>query len=301
QRTSVLLSRQEGSNAEAGETASVAVFRGVVKTIGSLLEIEKGIITDGSPWLTVSEDTLQGSLQLVIDNVPAGRALIEARLDSLMAREQAVTVVPRMAGRAQSTPGGFQGSVPGNLVMFVLMTMAFSGIAITYERKTGVLMRIGASPAGRWDIVSGKLLGRMMLSTLQILLLLVAGKYLFGISLGDNVPALALLMLSFAFCAGGFSLLFGALFRDPDQMSGFAVIATLVMSALGGCWWPLEIVPGWARALAFFFPTGWTISGIHKLISFGYGFSSVAGHIAALMLFGLVFLAIASWRLRWDR
>ncbi len=298
ERTAVYLRKDEGSNSQAGETASVAITRGLIKVIASLLEIENGMIAGDSPYISIEGDSLSGNLQMVIDDMPSGDLIIESRIDSLMARDPGVTIDSRMAGRGVEPPGGFQGSVPGNLVMFVLMTMAFGGITLAIERKSRVLMRIGVSPAGRREIVVGKLLGRMMLGSLQILVLLVAGRYIFGISLGNAIPALIVLMLSFAFCAGGFSILFGSLFSNPDQVSGFAIITSLAMSALGGCWWPLEIVSRPFRIIAFLLPTGWTMDGIHKLISFGYGFSSVGTNIAVLLLFGLVFTAIAAKRLK---
>ncbi|MBU8923051.1 MAG: ABC transporter permease [Bacteroidales bacterium] len=298
ERTAVYLRKDEGSNIQAGETAAVAITRGLIKVVSTLLEIENGMIGSGSPYLSITGDSLNGNLQLVIDELPEGDTMMESRIDSLMARDPGVLVDSKMAGRGVEPPGGFQGAVPGNLVMFVLMTMAFGGITLAIERKSRVLMRIGVSPAGRREIVAGKLLGRMMLGSLQILVLLVAGRYLFGISLGNSIPALVVLMLSFAFCAGGFSILFGSLFSNPDQVSGFAVITSLAMSALGGCWWPLEIVSRPFRIVAFLLPTGWTMDGIHKLISFGYGFSSVVTHVAVLWLFGLVFTAIAAKRLK---
>ena len=298
ERTRVYLRKDEGSNAQAGETASVAITRGLIKVISSLLEIENGMVGAGSPYLYIEGDSLNGTLQVVIDDMPEGKAMIESRIDSLMARDPGVLIESDQAGRGVEPPGGFQGAVPGSLVMFVLMTMAFGGITLTIERKSRVLMRMGVSPAGRREIVAGKLLGRMMLGSLQILVFLLAGKYVFGINLGSSISALAVLMLSFAFCAGGFSILFGSLFNNPDQVSGVAVITTLAMSALGGCWWPLEVVSRPFRIVAFMLPTGWTMDGIHKLISFGYGFSSVVTHISVLLLFGLVFTAIAAKRLK---
>ena len=154
--------------------------------------------------------------------------------------------------------------------------------------------------AGKKEVVIGKLLGRMMVSSIQILVLLILGKVLFNISIGNDIPALILLMLSFAFCCGSISILFGSLFRSPDQMTGIAVTFTLVLSALGGCWWPLEVVSRPFRIIAFFLPTGWAMDGIHKLISFGYGFSAVAGHIIVLTLFGIVFIYFASRNLKWE-
>ncbi|HEY5133666.1 MAG TPA: ABC transporter permease, partial [Candidatus Krumholzibacteriaceae bacterium] len=110
--------------------------------------------------------------------------------------------------------------------------------------------------------------------------------------------ALVLLMTTFAFCTGAFGIFFGALFRNPEQVSALSIIATMTMSALGGCWWSIELVPRAFKIIAFVFPTGWAMDGIHKIISFGYGMSAVAADVLVLAGFGVAFVLLASWRLK---
>ncbi len=301
ERTKLLIRRDNGSNVEAGQAAEVAVMRAMIKTVSALLDVENGVIMSGDGAIRIQGDSLSGNLYSYIEARPGAAAEMESQLDSIIARTPVVTVSTASAGKAQEIPSGFQSSVPSMLVMFVLMGMAFSGVAITIERRSGILARTAVSPAGKGDIIAGKLGGRMMVGLTQIAVLLLAGRFLFGVSLGNDMLALVVLMASFAYCCGAFSLLFGSVFSNPDQVTGFAIITTLVMSALGGCWWPLEVVPHPFRIVAFCLPTGWAMNGIHKIISFGYGFGSVAPHIIVLILFGTAFLMIASFKLRPER
>lgn len=295
----LLLSRREGADVEASETVSIAVFRGILRVAAGLIEVEASALARGDERFAVRGDTLCGSLW----DFAAGREgeldSIRVALDTIRSREALVAVAASRAGRAREIPTGFQGSVPGNLVMFVLMAMVFSGTAITAERAQGLIRRLGMTPAGKGEVVLGKLLGRMAVAGIQIAFLLLVGRFAFGINLGRSIPALVMLMLAFAFCTGAFSLLFGTLFRDPDQVTGFAIVITLAMAALGGCWWPLEVVSRPFRIVAFCLPTGWAIHGIHRVISFGYGIGSVLTHTAVLCGFGAVFLLLASRKLKW--
>ncbi len=59
------------------------------------------------------------------------------------------------------------------------------------------------------------------------------------------------------------------------------VLTTNVLAALGGCWWPIEITPGWVQKLALLLPTGWIMDALHKLMSFGAAPSAVLPHLAA--------------------
>lgn len=300
ERVELALVRDRGSNRNAGEAAAAAVMRSIARLVTGLVEIENGLISEGSSPIAVRGDSLHGNLLLVTREQPGMAAVLEERIDTMLVRPENITVRSERAGKGMEIPTGFQSSVPGSLVMFVLMTMLFSGSVITAERKDGVLRRIGMSPASKGDVVAGKLLGRMFVAAAQIIFLLAVGKLLFRISLGGSAGGLFLLMLVFAFAMGSLSILFGSLMSDPDQVTSIGVITAMAMSALGGCWWPIEVVSAPLRVVAYCLPTGWTISGIHRLISFGMGTAAVLPHIAVLTLFGLVFLLLGAKRLKWD-
>jgi ABC-type multidrug transport system permease subunit len=90
----------------------------------------------------------------------------------------------------------------------------------------------------------------------------------------------------FAWAAFNASLgiLLGNLARSRAQMAGIGVMSTMVLAALGGCWWPIEVTPPWMQSAALFLPTGWTMDAMHKLISFGYGASAAVPHAAGILI-----------------
>jgi ABC-type multidrug transport system permease subunit len=62
----------------------------------------------------------------------------------------------------------------------------------------------------------------------------------------------------------------------------------MVMGALGGCWWPLEVVSDTMSTIGHFFPTAWTMDALHRLISFGGELSEITQELAVLAGFGVV-------------
>lgn len=300
ERVTIVLRREEGVNEEASEAVSVAIFRSLVRVVSGLIELETSALDQGFEALRIEGDTLSGNLWELVHVRPGAVDSLHVELNYLQSRERLITVAPSMAGKGTKIPSGFQGSVPGNLVMFVLMSMVFSGTGIAAERAGGILRRLGMTPAGKSEVVLGKLLGRMWIAGIQILFLLIVGRYAFRISLGNSPVALFILMAAFAFCTGSFGIFFGSFFKNPDQVSGFAIITTLAMAALGGCWWPLEVVNRTFKIVAHCLPTGWAISGLHKIVSFGYGLTEVVPHICILAIFGIAFMLIASRKLKWQ-
>ena len=89
--------------------------------------------------------------------------------------------------------------------------------------------------------------------------------------------------------ASGITLFYGAILSSPTQASAVSWLSGMVMAGLGGCWWPLEIVPSWLRTAGHIFPTAWMMDGMHQLISFGNGLTAVLPYAAILLAYGLVF------------
>ena len=211
----------------------------------------------------------------------------EGKLRAIMAETNPVSLHAYFAGR-QPVPSGFNFSLPGNLVMYLMMNLLiFGGSTISSERRNGVIRRLLVFPVNRREIVTGKIYGLMLLGLVQILFFLAVGKFLFHVHLGANLPAVTLTLLLFAWVAGSLGVLVGSLIAAPDRVNGLCVLTGLLMAAVGGCWWPLEIGPPSLKTLALCLPTGWALQALHQLISFGAGFSAIILPLAVLVGFGV--------------
>jgi ABC-type multidrug transport system permease subunit len=71
----------------------------------------------------------------------------------------------------------------------------------------------------------------------------------------------------------------------------------MAMAALGGCWWPLEIVPSWMRKIAFALPTGWAYDALNRVMALDSGLPGVTTHLVVLLGIALVTLPLSVRRL----
>ncbi|MCF7668198.1 MAG: ABC transporter permease [Verrucomicrobia bacterium] len=224
--------------------------------------------------------------------------MTETALRAISEQPDSIVLEARFAGR-RPIPSGFNQSLPGNLTMFLVMNLLiFGGMTIASERQQGVLRRLAIYPISRWELIAGKVVGLLALAVVVILGFLAAGRWWFGLDIGSNAPAIFLCLLMLAWVAGSFGILLGSISHNPDKIVGLCVLLSMVMAALGGCWWPMEIVPDSMKIVAKCLPTGWTMEALHYLISFGHGFSSVVVHLLVLAGFGLVANLLAA---RWFR
>jgi ABC-type multidrug transport system permease subunit len=213
---------------------------------------------------------------------------------AVLARENPVRLDARFAGR-KPVPSGFNFSLPGNLVMYLLMNLTvFGGTALAAERRNGVLRRFAVQAVRRGELVMGKLYGLMLLGTVQVGFFLLVGRFLFGVPLGTNLPAVLVTLLVFSWVAASLGVLAGSALLHEDRVVALCVLVSLLMAALGGCWWPLEIAPKALKVIAHALPTGWALDALHRLISFGAGWGAVMKPLAVLTGFGALFTGLAA-------
>ncbi len=268
-----------GSNEEFGFAAEVQLTRAIVRTLGRLAEMGQAARTS---------------------DMGDGAAALQ-RFRELAQREPLVRVGASIAGAGRPVPGGLAQSVPGALTFTVLMMVSIYGaVFLTLEKRGGVLRRQAAAPLTPATLLLGKLAGRLLIAGLQIAVLLSAGRFVFGISWGASPAGLVLLASSFALAVAGLAVLLGAVLSTPAQASIVGWSVAMVQAALGGCWWPSEVMPGWLRTVSHALPTAWAMDGFHALISFGRGAEAVIVPSLVLAGFGLLFTALGARLLRFE-
>ena len=205
------------------------------------------------------------------------------------------------SGEKLNIPSGFNQAVPGILVMFIMMIALSSGsVSLFLERQSGVLKRLAASPLTRKEIVYGKWLGKWFMTILQLIYGMLMGWLLFKIHWGEHILAIFVVLLIWAAFNAALAVLLGSVAKSEGQVSLIATVSSLLLAALGGCWWPIEITTQWMQNLASFLPTGWIMDILHKLMYFGAQLADITLQVGLLILLSIVALSIAFKKFRFD-
>ena len=270
----------------SGEQSKVGFFNrdGAAESDAAIIEVRlvRALIAMNSHLLEAATQT------------NATGTITEEKLRAAMKLPNPVRLDSMFAGR-KPVPSGFNFSLPGNLVMYLMMNlMIFGGASVAAERRNGVIRRLMVHPVTKLELVMGKIYGLVLLGGAQIIFFLAVGKFAMGVNLGANLPAVALTLLVLGWVGSSLGVLVGSLFAAEDRVTGTCVLASLLMGALGGCWWPLEIAPPALQRIALCLPTGWALKALHQLISFGSGFSAVLLPLAVLVGFGLTANTLAA-------
>jgi len=189
-------------------------------------------------------------------------------------------------------------ALPGYLVMFVFFTAALSAEAIVRERQSHTLERLLTGSVRRESILGGIFTGTAAKGLIQILIFWAVGILAFNTDIGLSPAAAIILSILMVIMSSAFGIMLATLVKTQRSAGSIAVLTSLVLAPLGGCWWPLFILPKWMQALAKITPHGWATTGFNKLMLFGADFSAVVPEMLVLIGFAIIFGIIAIWRFR---
>ncbi|MFF3321684.1 ABC transporter permease [Streptomyces sp. NPDC002889] len=186
---------------------------------------------------------------------------------------------------------------PGILALAVMST-AFTGQAIAtgFERRYGVLKRLGASPIPRWALMTAKTISVLVTEILQIALLTVIAFALGWSPHGSPVAAALLLVLGTAAFSGLGLLMAGTLRAEATLAAANLVFLLLLVG--GGVIVPLDRFPdGVASALALL-PISALSDGLRDVLQHGAGMPW--GDLGILAVWAVLGLGAAARLFRWE-
>lgn len=186
---------------------------------------------------------------------------------------------------------------PGVLALAVLST-AFTGQAIAtgFERRYGVLKRLGASPLPRWALMTAKTLSVLVTEVLQIALLTAIALALGWSPQGDPLSVLVLLVLGTAAFSGLGLLMAGTLKAEATLAAANLVFLLLLVG--GGVIVPLEKFPDAARSVLELLPISALSDGLRAVLQDGAALPW--GDALTLAVWAVLGLGAAAKFFRWE-
>jgi ABC transporter DrrB family efflux protein len=149
-----------------------------------------------------------------------------------------------------STHRYLQFSLPGVLVLTVVLATMGTGMMLNADITTGVFDRFRALPIARWAPLAGAILGDAVRYVISIAVTLG-----FGMILGFRIQATplaaamgCLLLLVFALAMCWFSALIGVLMRSPQAVQGFGYLLMFPLVFGSNLLVPASTMPGWLQA-----------------------------------------------------
>jgi ABC-2 type transport system permease protein len=190
--------------------------------------------------------------------------------------------------------------VPG-IIALAVMSTAFTSQAIAtgFERRYGVLKRLGATPLSRGGLIAAKTGTVIAVELAQVLIIIVV-----GLALGWQPHATAagivwavLLVVAGTAAFSGLALLLAGTLRAEATLAA-ANLIYLVLLGVGGVLFPLTKFPPGARGPLKLLPSGALSDGLHHVLQHAGGFP--AGDFLVLAVWGAAAIGLAARTFRWE-
>ncbi len=187
---------------------------------------------------------------------------------------------------------------PGVLALAVLST-SFTSVAIAtaFERRYGVLKRLGASPLPRSGLLAGKVGAVLVVEALQLVLVsLVAALLGWRPDAGPlGVLAAAVLVLAGTAALVGLGLLLAGTLRAEATLAAANLGYLLLLGA--GVVVPLHRYPGSVQPLLELLPTGALAEGLRQVLA---GSGAGGGQLLVLLVWAVGAGALTARTFRWE-
>ena len=194
--------------------------------------------------------------------------------------------------------------LPGQLG-FSLLSSGVFGVAFMFFslRNTLVLKRFFATPISRTYIVLGEGLARVIFQLLTAIVIIIAGRFIFGFTLVNGITTfLEMILLSFiglvVFMGLGFIV--SGLAKNESTIPPFANLLTLPQFLLGGTFFPIDVFPKWLQPISKALPLTHLNTAMRAVAFEGQSLWEVRSEIGILLLWGVIVYAVAIKVFKWE-
>lgn len=184
--------------------------------------------------------------------------------------------------------------VPGLIgVILTMSMMLLTALAMTRERERGTVEHLLATPARPVEVMVGKILPFVLVGFVQVVIVLLAARFLFEVPLAGGLVLLSIILIIFITINLSIGFTFSTLARNQlqaMQMSFFFFLPSLMLS---GFMFPFRSMPLWAQYLGEVFPLTHFLRIVRGILLKGNGFVEIWPEVWPLLFFWFFVVALA--------
>jgi len=226
----------------------------------------------------------------------AGERLARERLLAAGVRAQAqLEIVPRVSYNPGLRTPPYM--IPGIAAMLLLIvTTIVTAMGLSREREMGTLEQVLVTPIRPLLLLVGKMAPFVVIGLVDVMLLLAAGAWIFGVPLRGNLAVLVAGTLLYLMTTLGVGLLISTVSSSQQQSFLGGFLFTLPAILLSGIMTPIRSMPGWLEAITYANPVRYYAEVMRTTLMRGAGFGDLWPQLLALLVLGGAILATATLR-----
>ena len=205
------------------------------------------------------------------------------------------------SNKAEETRNALLGIVTpimgGMLIFYAFYTGTATAQSIIKEEENHTLPRLFTTPTSQTAILAGKFLAVFLTVLVQVAVLLVAARFIFGIQWGALI-SVTLTAIGIVFVATSFGIFVNSFLKNTRQggvIFGGVLTVTGMLGMIGIFAMNSPVAQSMANSVSLLVPQGWAVRGLMQAVE-----SKPAGDVFLTMLIMLawstLFFAVGAWR-----
>ena len=191
--------------------------------------------------------------------------------------------------------------IPG-IVAMMIMSNNMNGVAgqIASWRERGILRRLQSTPLSSGTFIAGQITARLILNTIQAMIVLLVGFFIFDSSVKGSwwLLILFVVMGTLAFMAIGFII--AGLAKTPESAGPIAGFISFPLLFLGGIFFPIQNMPEWLQPVVKALPISHLSTALRQVMNIGADLSMLWSDAALLGGWLVAAFVIASYTFKWE-
>jgi len=187
--------------------------------------------------------------------------------------------------------------VPGLMGVILTMTLTMiTSLAITRERERGTMENLLSTPVKPLEVMLGKIVPYILVGYIQMILIILAAKFLFDVPLRGNL--LMVFVLSLLFIAANLSVgvTLSTVAKNQLQAVQMSVFFFLPSLLLSGFMFPFRGMPDWAQVVGSALPLTHYLRFVRGVLLKGSGIAESLTHVWPIAVFFCVVIGIGMLR-----
>lgn len=201
----------------------------------------------------------------------------------------------QVVGKDVKSPQATQ-IVGGYAVMFLLFAVSGSSAAFFDEKNSGIFRRLLSAPVSRAQLLWSRFFYGVLFGLGQLTTLFLAGQLLYGVDVTGHLGGLILACTCVAAACTSFGMLLSAITRSATAANSLATLLVITMSAVGGAWFPISLMPAFMQHLAHYTLVYWAIEAFNGVLWAGDSFVQLLPIVGVLIGITVVVMSFSVWR-----
>jgi ABC-2 type transport system permease protein len=189
--------------------------------------------------------------------------------------------------------------IPGLAAMILLFVgSVITSLGVVRERQAGTLEQLAVMPIRPVDVFLGKIAPYFLVASIDMVLVVVAGMWLFDVPFEGSVLVFTLGAVLFLFVTLGTGVLISSVSQNQGQAIQLALIVLLPQVMLSGLIFPLSSMAASVRWIGYVLPLTYFVDISRGVMIRGASFGALATSFLYLAIIGVVVFGLATLRFR---